>query len=447
MPVHGIKIVKHKAKPRKVRKLRISVAKAKPKSKRKAGAQKGSGLFGRLGGVIGSVMGGAPGRAVGMSAGNWLSRVTGMGSYRIKKPIQRNSLMGSGVPHFNGSSGAVISHAEFLTDVSGTVAFTNTVYPINVGIGTTFPWLAAIAANFEQYELLGCLFVYRPTCATAVGSTNTALGTVVMATDYDALDSSFTNKQQMEAYDYACSGSPTETLVHPVECKPRYNTLATQYIRNGNNPTTSDLRFYDMGNFQLATAGMQAGNVIGELWVTYHVRLIKPKLPTPVGVNLPFAHVHEYPLGTSSATHLIGTAPTTSACLASGSNLPLTIGDNTIILPLVGDYLICASMVATTGPTTNFGFSYGANLSVGNSIFSDSSSTTCQSLTSGSDATTFRTVRCSAAGTSVANQITLNGCSTTASGKFDLIIVQISSNLALPLPVRVQTCSSGFHPS
>ena len=56
-------------------------------------------------------------------------------------------------------------------------------YLINAANPKTFPWLSQIAANYEQYDIEGMVF-----SADALNSTKTALGTVMMATQYDVLD-------------------------------------------------------------------------------------------------------------------------------------------------------------------------------------------------------------------------------------------------------------------
>lgn len=235
------------------------------------------GFFSKVAGMVGSALGGD---ALGM-VGKAISTITGMGAYHIKK----NSLA-SGPPTFPRDGSTIISHREFLTDVKsgastsgGLTTFDIFSYSLNPGSQVTFPWLADIASNFEQYEFLGLAFEFKSTSSTALNSTNTALGTVILATDYNAAAVSFGNKQQMEVYQGAVSGNPSQSLLHLVECAPNSKVLHDQYVRTATLPAGQDLQFYDLGNFQIATVGMQATSVtIGELWVTYHVRLTKPRL-------------------------------------------------------------------------------------------------------------------------------------------------------------------------
>lgn len=205
-----------------------------------------------------------------------------MGAYKVK----RNVLLDGAPPAF-GTAPVVLTQREFIKDITGSTAFSLQSLAINPGNPLAFPWLSTIAARFEQYQFLGLIFEFRSTSADALNSTNTALGTVVMATNYDSYDSSFTNKQQMEAYQFSTSTKPSSHSIHPVECDPSKNTLHELYVRSG--APSGDQRFYDVGNFQIATVGMQAAATIGELWVSYKVKLIRPKLDTPTGDSTPVA--------------------------------------------------------------------------------------------------------------------------------------------------------------
>jgi len=115
--------------------------------------------------------------------------------------------------------------------------------------------------------------------AVLSSATNSALGTVIMATEYDSLNPGFLNKQIMENHDMANSSKPSVSFLHPVECKRSVTSVNVQYVRTGPVPANGDIRLYDLGVFQLATQGQQAnGGVIGELWVSYEVELFKPQI-------------------------------------------------------------------------------------------------------------------------------------------------------------------------
>ncbi len=300
------------------------------------------GLLGDIGGAAGGWFGSDFGK-LGRRAGDWLGKITGMGDYEINN----NTLMtNNGPPVFSSRpNGSIeICKREFLMDITGSTAFQNSVQiPINPGLFSSFPFLSALAANFEQYEMLGLIFEFKSTSANALNSTNTALGTVVLATNYDSLDPIFVNKQQMESYEFANSTAPSSSIIHPIECDPRLNALARMYVRTGAVPANGDARFYDLGLFQLATAGMQAASTIGELWVSYHVRLHKPKLPTPTDAEV---LVYSAALTPVTAVSAWGTATPTYNSLGVSVITPTQIS-----IPVAGRYLFIYTANAATSFT------------------------------------------------------------------------------------------------
>jgi hypothetical protein len=200
-----------------------------------------------------------------------------MGDYKVES----NSLMNaqSGVPEFGGSKHSVrIKHREYLKDITGSTGFSVQAFNINPGLVQSFPWLSNVAFPFQQYKIHGLLFEFVSMSADALNSTNTALGTVIMATQYNSTLANFASKVEMEGYEFSCSTRPSHSLIHPVECSPAESPLQHLYIRGGAPAANSDLRMYDLGIFQLATVGMQAAATIGELWVTYDIEFFKPRV-------------------------------------------------------------------------------------------------------------------------------------------------------------------------
>jgi len=145
----------------------------------------------------------------------------------------------------------------------------------------TFPWLAAIAANYQEYSIKGMVFHYVPTSGMIAG-TNTALGVVMLQTSYRATDSAPTTKYELLNEYWAGECAPSDQMAHPIECKSSETVLGARYIRDG--ATTDDLMFYDYGKTVLAVQGQQStGQAIGDLWVTYEIELRKPRLHASIG--------------------------------------------------------------------------------------------------------------------------------------------------------------------
>lgn len=300
------------------------------------------------------------GSFLGKKAGGLLSEIFGVGSYSVT----RNTLtaQASDPPVLSNTKGATrVQHREYIQDVSGSTAFAIQSFPINPGLNTTFPWLASVANCFEQYILHGILFEFKSTSATALNSTNTALGTVILATEYNALHSNFANKREMENYVYSTSCSPDTSALHPIECARDVNVLTELYVRNIPPVLASDLRFSDLGRFQIATVGMQAAAVIGELWVTYDIELIKPKLPDAIS-STPVAHYrYNAAVGIPStgstaptAANLFGTAGNKVALTGNGLT-PVSLDTNTITFLNSGRYIVFSVwQITSAGVNTAF---------------------------------------------------------------------------------------------
>jgi len=221
-----------------------------------------------------------------------IKAITGFGDYRI----QSNSLITGGldppaVVNSITNGGFIVRHREYLQDIPATIAFSINTFPINVGIAQTFPWLSSLAQSFEQYRVRGMVFEFKSLASDAVLSTATssALGSVVMATQYNVLDLPFANKFEMENYIFANSSKPSMNFYHPIECAKVQTTVSELYVRNETIPVGADPRLYDMGRFNIATVGMQANSgLVGELWVTYEVELFKPKIPAQVDPGMAY---------------------------------------------------------------------------------------------------------------------------------------------------------------
>jgi hypothetical protein len=211
------------------------------------------------------------GSGLGGMAGRLFKTVTGLGDYSVASK-------GTGPPMFNRNGAPVIEHREYLRDIQGSVDFTLTSFDLNPGQAKTFPWLANIASAFEEYRLLGCIFEFKSTSASALNSTNTALGSVIMATEYDVSDEPFYSKLGMENHQFATSSKPNLSMLHAIECAPAQTVVPQRWVRTGPVPSGADPKLYDWGRFSIATAGMQAVSTIGELWVTYRVQVLKPQL-------------------------------------------------------------------------------------------------------------------------------------------------------------------------
>jgi len=373
---------------------------------------------------IGSKIGSALGGVIGHGAQQLVKYVTGFGDYSLAE----NTLMTGGmsppdVKNSVDSGGFIVRHREYISDVLGTINFTNSSYAINPALEGSFPWLSQIAQNFEEYAIRGMIFEYKSMSASAAisASTNTALGTVIMATQYNSLNPAFADKKTMENYQFANSAKPNETFIHPIECKMNQTPLARMYTRDG-TPTSGDLRFYDLGLFQIATQGQIVnGGVMGELWCSFEVELFKPKLVAALGFNELTDH---WIITSTTAAAPFSSAPL--RVLQPGSLIGSTISGNVVSLPLSisdGTYLVnyfdIGTSVTINNPTITF-----ANCSV-LSIW-DNDTVAAGNSASGSVSTTYFTlfvIKVTASGAT----FTFGSVGTIPAGTADLWITQVNS--------------------
>jgi len=285
---------------------------------------------GGLGGMIKSAaLAGASafGGPIGRLAASTISRITGHGDYKV----QYNSVMNPGQcpPAFASPLvGTRIRHREFIRVINSSVNYNNISFSINPGLSALFPWLSTLAVNFEQYKLHGFVATLHTTSATAVASTNTALGVWGAVTQYDPTDVPFIERRAAENYVGCNSAVVCSTLMHGVECKAKSDVLDRYYVRTQNISDSEDLKFYDHGVLNIFTDGAQASSQIGELWVSYDVEFFKPKLPSSIDMDKAIADFYSI----QNPAGLLGDG---SATPRTGSNLGSTISPNgqSITLP------------------------------------------------------------------------------------------------------------------
>jgi hypothetical protein len=198
------------------------------KPNRQRGATTVGSLFGPTGSLVGAAVDGI------------INHVTGRGSYQVTN----NSLTAAGAelsgqaPHFSNKGDSIrVRHTEFIADVtSATTTLALNAYYINPGNNLIFPWLSKLSHAFTEYEFQGLLFTFKSTSGDAVSSSNNALGTVILATEYNVSNPLATSKVMLENMEFSTSGKPSENMIHPIECAPKENVLARSYITQVTTP-------------------------------------------------------------------------------------------------------------------------------------------------------------------------------------------------------------------
>jgi hypothetical protein len=301
-----------------------------------------------LGGLAGGMFG-PQGAAVGSGLGASLSKWLGSGDYTLgnNSIVERYRSSGQIPAMHSAGQSIVVRHKEYIGDVlSGVSGPPSTFnvwnsFALNPGLESSFPWLAGIAQQFQEYTWKGLVYEFVSTSGESVASTNTAIGTVMIGTQYRSNAPPFTSKVQMLNEYFSSDAKPSENFCHPIECDPKENPFNVQYIRGAAVPTGDDPKMYDLGTVYIATEGMPnaSGTLIGELWASYEVELRKPILASLIDSYNPWFHwftttgivAGSAPLGTINAGVTVNT-----------SNFTCTIQPTIIVFPngSVGRYLV-----------------------------------------------------------------------------------------------------------
>jgi hypothetical protein len=242
-----------------------------------------------IGGAAGYLAGGASAGRRGWDMGGQISRnVLGWGDYGMPWQVKNNTLLtSSGVPqmHDVGDSGFNLNHKEYLGPLYSTTTFTSNTYSVNPGIWATFPWLSSIAANFQQYVLLGALVVFEPVLPDGMAAF-ASLGTVMIAAQMNPGAPNFTSDIEMMQTKFVTAGKPSLTLMAPIECSPQTGSgSANLLIRTGAVPPNAVIHSYDHCKITIATNGQPtAGVMLGKVWFTTDVLLLNPCSGQGLGV-------------------------------------------------------------------------------------------------------------------------------------------------------------------
>lgn len=230
--------------------------------------------------------GGRVGGFLGDQGQKLFTHLTGLGAYNIRQ----NSLMGTDPPMIRNTPGGeevIIRHREYLGDLnsgplSGAVtAFDLNYYAINPGNSKLFPFLANIAANYQEWEMRGMVIELKS--LSSEFASNSVMGSYFVGTQYNALSPPPQSKRELENLEYSTSSKPSESILHGVECARHLNVDTHLYVAVDSNYENGDPRFFDLGNLFIGSQGLNVPNApIAEVWVSYECALFKPQLQAPI---------------------------------------------------------------------------------------------------------------------------------------------------------------------
>lgn len=214
-------------------------------------------------------------------ANKWFGKYFGNGDYRTSGvKIKRNSLWNrTVVPNMISSD-----HREFtirrrvcIGSVQSSAAFQIQKFILNPGLIASFPWVSALAVNFQEWELSGMICEFVPTVSPNSGGN--ANGTVAMCCQYNVLNPDPANLLDVQNTEQSVSGRPIDMLMEPVECDHAFKPVNCLQIRpaGGALPSGATAQMYDHANLYVVNQGQQDSSIqIGQIWVSYDLTLMMP---------------------------------------------------------------------------------------------------------------------------------------------------------------------------
>jgi len=227
-------------------------------------------VLGAIGGVANTIVPGSGAIADGIRG------LIGAGAYT---PVRSNAILAQPVPKVGSSTdvGISYSHEEYLGDVTGSTDWELTQFHVNPGLPEVFPWLNGVASNFQKYRIDGLVFYLKSTSSVAIASsTDLGLGTVMGGFQYNVYDKAPGSKLEFLSLSGARSGKPSDDHLFPMECDRSKNVFGNLLVRTVG--VVDDLAKYDHAVFNLATVGFPGEYYLGELWVSYRLTLMAPKV-------------------------------------------------------------------------------------------------------------------------------------------------------------------------
>lgn len=194
-------------------------------------------------------------------------------SRAVSAPVSMASTVSNVQPRINysGRNSCRIAHRELIATINHSVNFATTKFEINPGLAATFPWLAPMAAQWEQYRFVKLAFHYVTRTAT------TTIGSVLLAPDYDASDPAPSSEINMASYQDNVEDVPWKNLSCTLNPSSMHVIQQRKYLRTAAAPVGTDLKLYDAGNFFVGTTGGVGTDAIGKLYVEYDVEFFIPQ--------------------------------------------------------------------------------------------------------------------------------------------------------------------------
>lgn len=171
----------------------------------------------------------------------------------------------------------VLTNREFIKEIYApdNSGFNMENIECNPGLPGFAPKLAAIAANYQQYDLKQLIFEIVPLVSES-NVNNGITGTIMAVWNYDTNTDLFDNKEDIMQSSGAVSGRIVDHLTCGVECDTGKTKDTEYFTRTCPVPLGRDADEYDHGKLIVATNNIPSSfynQTIAELYVYYTVEL------------------------------------------------------------------------------------------------------------------------------------------------------------------------------
>lgn len=223
-----------------------------------------------------------------------------------------------------------VEHREFVNTVNSDVnnVFAYDVYPLDAANADSFPWLAGIAQNFEDFRLES----FEAEYVTEIGTTSS--GSVIMSCDYDAHDASLFETRQSLLQIEDSIVAPLWENVKFVASKHNLSKLSKdRYVASAEDEKSQN-RLTSFGtlyiattptNLMTSTVNPSPSIVLGDLFFKYRISFATPQLPVAL-------YTSGNALARPTAPQLTQKSNTTTANSTNGTNLLRGLADTIAIL-------------------------------------------------------------------------------------------------------------------
>lgn len=273
---------------------------------------------------LAAVLGDLAGKGLGWLGGK-IGGLLGMGKYMRANSFIKKVPMGTGVPYMHSSSGdrgLRVRRREMMTELNmpisppldgtyGDVALfggwganaptsalppgliwnaEGVIHPTNKKM---FPWLSAIAAQFQEWKLLGMGFyvkTYIPNSVISAVGSNNGLPQLYMGVKFNTnfvnqRTPIFTSFADMLNTQYTSTGKGSDDLMLLIECDPRQNPQEVYFVDRQFLGQEGDRRFLDHAIIQIGVSNPNRVEPaqrfkFAQLFGFYDVALLKPLIST-----------------------------------------------------------------------------------------------------------------------------------------------------------------------